>query len=119
MVQLIKCQQDFETGAKEANAFIQPEKEGFHVSQVYPIEVGKTDWIICLGTKTADLSESVVNAVGDGVDYFLVLEKSVVINRSEDHLAHEVGNFFAELYFSRFGNMKHHSVQQNAYAIRQ
>lgn len=63
--------QDFETGTTEANAFTQPEKEGFQVSQVYPIEVGKTDWLICLATKTADLSESVVNAVGDGVDYFL------------------------------------------------
>lgn len=69
--QLTDKEQDFESGTKEANVFTQPEEEGFQVSQVYPIEVGKTDWIFCLATKTADLSESVVKAVGDGVDYFL------------------------------------------------
>ena len=52
-------------------------------------------------------------------EYYKLRDDLPVENRSEDHIAHEVSNFFAGLYFSRFGNMRFGHVQQNAYVIRQ
>ena len=57
---MIDPAKDSETGTKEATLLTEPNSKGYQVTQVYPIVAGKTEWILCLGTRLANLPQDIL-----------------------------------------------------------